>query len=83
MSLVGPRPPLPDEVSLYNEHHYSRFSMKPGMTGPWQVNGRNKITDFEHVVRIEKEYMRQWTFWKDLAILLKTVFVVLRMEGAH
>jgi exopolysaccharide biosynthesis polyprenyl glycosylphosphotransferase len=83
MSLVGPRPPVPDEVSLYNEHHYSRFSMKPGITGPWQVNGRNTITDFEHVVRIEKEYMRQWTFWKDLEILLKTVFVVLRMEGAH
>lgn len=83
MSLVGPRPPVPSEVSLYSEHHYSRFGMKPGITGPWQVAGRNKITDFEQVVRLENAYMRQWTLWKDFAILLKTVFVVVQMDGAH
>ncbi len=83
MSLVGPRPPLPSEVSLYSDHHYARFHMKPGITGPWQVAGRNRVTDFEEVVRLEREYMRGWTLWKDLAILLKTVVVVARMQGAH
>lgn len=82
MSLVGPRPPLPAEVRLYSEHHYARFNMKPGITGPWQVSGRNHITDFEQVVRIEKEHMYQWTFWKDIQILLRTIPVVLKMEGA-
>ncbi len=83
MSLVGPRPPLPSEVDLYEEHHYTRFDMKPGMTGPWQVNGRNVITDFEEVIQLETAYMREWTIWKDLAILLKTVPVVFTMRGAH
>ena len=83
MSLVGPRPPLPAEVRLYSEHHYSRFYMKPGITGPWQVSGRNKITDFEQVVRIENEHMHQWTFWKDIHILLRTIPAVLKMDGAN
>ena len=83
MSLVGPRPPLPAEVRLYSEHHYSRFYMKPGITGPWQVSGRNRITDFEHVVRIENEHMHQWTFWKDIHILLRTIPAVLKMDGAQ
>jgi lipopolysaccharide/colanic/teichoic acid biosynthesis glycosyltransferase len=83
MSLVGPRPPLPCEVALYEEHHYARLNMRPGMTGPWQASGRNRITDFEEVVRLESAYIRQWSIWKDLAILLKTVPVVLRMDGAH
>jgi exopolysaccharide biosynthesis polyprenyl glycosylphosphotransferase len=83
MSLVGPRPPLPSEVDLYEEHHYTRFDMKPGMTGPWQVSGRNAITDFEEVIRLETAYMREWAIWKDLAILLKTIPVVFTMRGAH
>jgi exopolysaccharide biosynthesis polyprenyl glycosylphosphotransferase len=83
MSLVGPRPPLPSEVDLYEEHHYTRFDMKPGMTGPWQVSGRNSITDFEEVIRLETAYMRDWAVWKDLAILLKTIPVVFTMRGAH
>ena len=83
MSLVGPRPPLPAEVRLYSEHHYSRFYMKPGITGPWQVSGRNRITDFEQVVRIENEHMYQWTFWKDMHVLLRTIPAVLRMDGAQ
>ena len=83
MSLVGPRPPLPCEVELYEEHHYTRFDMKPGITGPWQVSGRNKITEFEEVVRLESAYLRQWTIWKDFEILLRTVPAVLRMNGAH
>ena len=83
MSLVGPRPPLPGEVDLYEDHHYTRFDVKPGITGPWQVNGRNTITDFEEVIRLETGYIRGWTIWKDLGILLRTVPVVLFMRGAH
>jgi exopolysaccharide biosynthesis polyprenyl glycosylphosphotransferase len=83
MSLVGPRPPLPSEVDLYEEHHYTRFDVKPGITGPWQVNGRNTITDFEEVIRLETDYIREWTLWKDLGILFRTVPAVFRMEGAH
>jgi exopolysaccharide biosynthesis polyprenyl glycosylphosphotransferase len=83
MSLVGPRPPLPSEVDLYEEHHYTRFDVKPGITGPWQVNGRNTITDFEEVIRLETDYIREWTIWKDLGILLRTVPTVLYMRGAH
>jgi exopolysaccharide biosynthesis polyprenyl glycosylphosphotransferase len=83
MSLVGPRPPLPSEVSLYSDHHYARFHMKPGITGPWQVAGRNRVTDFEEVVRLEREYMRGWTLRRDLEILVRTIPVVLRMDGAH
>jgi len=82
MSLVGPRPPLPAEVDLYEEHHYTRFDVKPGMTGPWQVSGRNLIIDFEEVIRLETDYIREWTLWKDLGILLKTVPAVLYMRGA-
>jgi exopolysaccharide biosynthesis polyprenyl glycosylphosphotransferase len=82
MSLVGPRPPLPAEVDLYEEHHYTRFDVKPGMTGPWQVNGRNLITDFEEVIRLETDYIREWSLWKDLGLLLKTIPAVLYMRGA-
>jgi lipopolysaccharide/colanic/teichoic acid biosynthesis glycosyltransferase len=83
MSLVGPRPPLPEEVQLYDEHHYRRLVMKPGMTGPWQVGGRNRVTDFEEVVRLEAAYMRNWTIRKDFRIMARTVPVVFRMDGAH
>lgn len=83
MSLVGPRPPLPTEVARYEEHQYARFEMKPGLTGPWQVGGRNTITRFEDVIRLETDYMRHWHLGKDLAILLRTLPVVMKMDGAH
>jgi exopolysaccharide biosynthesis polyprenyl glycosylphosphotransferase len=83
MSLVGPRPPLPEEVALYEEHHFCRFDMKPGITGPWQVAGRNRITDFEAIVKLEREYISTWSLLNDVRILLATVPVVLRMDGAH
>ena len=83
MSLVGPRPPLPSEVELYEGKHYARFDAKPGITGPWQVSGRNDIRDFEEVVRLEHDYIRNWSLARDIEILLKTVPVVLRMRGAH
>lgn len=83
MSLVGPRPPLPGEVAHYEEKLLNRFDMKPGVTGPWQVSGRNRITSFDEVMRIETTYMRGWTIWRDFLILLKTVPAVLKMDGAH
>ena len=83
MSLVGPRPPLPSEVAFYQEHHYARFDVKPGITGPWQVQGRNQVTDFEQVVSLETSYIREWSLLSDLAILLRTVWVVAQMRGAH
>jgi exopolysaccharide biosynthesis polyprenyl glycosylphosphotransferase len=83
MSLVGPRPPLPREVEMYGGHSFLRFDVKPGITGPWQVNGRNSITSFDEVIALEAEYVSGWTIWRDFAILARTVPVVLRMEGAH
>lgn len=83
MSLVGPRPPLPSEVELYEEHHYNRFDVKPGITGPWQAGGRNALTDFEEIIRLETAYIREWSIWKDINILLRTIPVVLSRRGAH
>ena len=83
MSIVGPRPPLPSEVAHYEERHYTRFESKPGITGPWQVGGRSRITDFEEIVRLESAYIRRWSIWKDLDIFLRTIPVVLKMDGAH
>jgi len=82
MSLVGPRPPLPMEVELYETHHYARFDVKPGITGPWQVSGRNEIRDFEEVVALESNYIRNWSVWADLRLLLRTIPAVFRMRGA-
>ena len=82
MSIVGPRPALPKEVARYRQHHFVRFEALPGITGPWQVSGRNAILDFEEVVRLEASYLRGWTVWRDFVILLRTVPVVLSMKGA-
>ncbi len=82
MSLVGPRPPLPSEVTGYEERHFCRFDVKPGITGPWQVSGRNHITDFEEVMRLEAQYIRNWSLTTDFAIILKTIPVVIGMRGA-
>lgn len=83
MSLVGPRPPIPREVAEYEPHHFERLSVVPGITGPWQVGGRNLITDFEKVVRMEKAYIQSWSLLLDAKILLRTVKVVLSGEGAY
>lgn len=61
MSLVGTRPPTVDEWEKYELHHRSRMSTKPGITGMWQVSGRSDITDFEEVVRLDTEYIQNWT----------------------
>ncbi len=83
MSLVGPRPALPSEVERYQPHHFIRFEVLPGITGPWQVSGRNAITDFEAVVRLDAAYIRGWTVWRDLWILVRTIPAVLSMKGAY
>ena len=83
MSLVGPRPALPSEVARYQPHHFVRFEVLPGITGPWQVGGRNAITDFEAVVQLEAAYIRGWTVWRDLVILARTLPAVLSMRGAY
>ncbi len=83
MSLVGPRPALPSEVARYRPHHFVRFEVLPGITGPWQVGGRNAIKDFEDVVRIESAYIRGWTVWRDLTILARTLPAVVSMRGAY
>jgi lipopolysaccharide/colanic/teichoic acid biosynthesis glycosyltransferase len=82
MSLVGPRPPLATEVETYEEHNYNRFDMKPGITGPWQVAGRNRITSFDEVMALETEYLAEWSLLKDLTILMRTIPTVLSMSGA-
>ena len=83
MSLVGPRPPLPSEVADYKPHHFERLSVIPGITGPWQVSGRNLITDFDQVVRLEGAYIRSWSLLLDGKILLRTGAVVVRGNGAY
>lgn len=60
MSIIGTRPPLISETNLYELHHRARLAIKPGITGMWQVSGRSDITDFEEVVRLDKEYIENW-----------------------
>ncbi len=83
MSLVGTRPPTVDEVSAYDPHHMRRISMKPGITGEWQVNGRSAITDFEEVVRLDLQYIDNWSLWLDIKIILKTLLVIFQKTGAR
>ena len=82
MSLVGTRPPTLDEYNQYESHHKRRLSMKPGITGLWQVSGRSDIEDFEEVVRLDVQYIDNWTLWEDIRILFKTVWVVFAGKGA-
>ena len=82
MSIVGTRPPLVGEVSEYEIHHRARLSVKPGITGLWQVSGRSDITDFEEVVKLDTQYIREWSIGLDVKILFMTVMVVLRKKGS-
>ena len=82
MSLVGPRPPLPDEVLQYDGWERRRLSVKPGLTCLWQVNGRNRI-DFEEWMKLDLEYIDNWSLKKDAEILIKTIPAVLRGTGAR
>ena len=82
MSIVGTRPPLISETNLYEPHHKARLAIKPGITGMWQVSGRSDITDFEKVVRLDKEYIENWNIGLDIKILFKTVMVVVKKDGS-
>jgi exopolysaccharide biosynthesis polyprenyl glycosylphosphotransferase len=82
MSLVGPRPPLPDEAALYADHVRRRLVVKPGLTGLWQVSGRSDLT-WEESVRLDLRYVENWSLALDLQILWKTVFVLIRGRGAY
>lgn len=82
MSIVGTRPPLISETNLYEPRHKVRLAIKPGITGMWQVSGRSDITDFEEVVRLDKEYIENWNIGLDIKILFKTVMVVITKDGS-
>lgn len=83
MSLVGTRPPTPEEVSVYQKWHHRRISIKPGITGMWQVSGRNAIKDFDEIVKLDLKYIDSWSIWVDIVILLKTFFVVFQRKEAY
>jgi len=83
MSLVGTRPPTMDEYKQYELHHKFRLAFKPGITGMWQVSGRSSIKDFEEVVRLDGEYICNWSILLDIKIILKTIKVVLSHAGAE
>ncbi len=82
MSLVGTRPPTVDEVIRYEEHHWERLNVKPGITGEWQANGRSTVIDFEDIVKMDVEYQRKWSIAYDLRLIAKTILVVLDKKGA-
>ena len=82
MSLVGTRPPTLDEWEQYENYHRIRMRIKPGLTGLWQVSGRSNITDFEEVVRLDSEYIRNWSVWEDIKIIFQTFGAVFNKDGA-
>lgn len=82
MSIVGPRPPIPAEVAQYEPWQRRRLSMKPGLTCLWQIEGRNKIVDFDEWMRLDLKYIDEWSLWLDLKIFLRTIPVVLFGVGA-
>ena len=81
MSLVGTRPPTVDEFRQYESHQKRRLSAKPGITGLWQVSGRNEIKDFEDVVKLDVQYIDNWSIGLDIKIILKTIKVVFEKGG--
>jgi len=82
MSLVGTRPPTVDEWELYELKHRVRLAIKPGITGMWQVSGRSSITDFEEVVKLDKEYITDWNIGVDIKIILKTIRKIFERDGS-
>lgn len=83
MSVVGTRPPTLDEYHHYELHHFKRLTIKPGITGLWQVSGRSDITDFEEVVALDMKYIQNWSISEDIKIIAKTFGVVLKREGSR
>lgn len=83
MSLVGTRPPTRDEVSHYDARHWLRLNVKPGLTGEWQVNGRSAVKNFEEIVDLDLRYQNRWTPLYDLALIWRTVSVLINKSGAY
>ncbi len=83
MSLVGTRPPSVDEVVQYQQHHFQRLTVKPGMTGEWQVNGRSSVEDFEKIVEMDMDYQKKWSLSYDLMLILRTFQVIFNKNGAY
>jgi lipopolysaccharide/colanic/teichoic acid biosynthesis glycosyltransferase len=83
MSLVGTRPPTLDEVTKYEQHHFQRLQVKPGITGEWQANGRSKVENFEEIVQMDIAYQQKWTVMYDLVLIFKTIKAVLFKDGAY
>ena len=81
MSLVGTRPPTPDEVDRYEIPAWQRLDVKPGMTGEWQVNGRSKIQNFEEVIHLDLQYQQNWNLRHDIKLILKTLIVLFRKNS--
>lgn len=83
MTYLGTRPPLISETNLYELHHRARLAIKPGITGMWQVSGRSDITDFEEVVRLDKEYITNWNIGLDIKILLKRLVSMITSKAPN
>jgi lipopolysaccharide/colanic/teichoic acid biosynthesis glycosyltransferase len=82
MSLVGTRPPTVEEVQSYQVHHWQRLQVKPGITGEWQVHGRSDVKDFEEILRLDLRYQHHWSVLYDLKLILKTILIVIKGQGA-
>jgi lipopolysaccharide/colanic/teichoic acid biosynthesis glycosyltransferase len=83
MSLVGPRPPLPEEFEQYQAWHRGKLAITPGITCFWQINGRSDIHDFDEWMRLDLKYIEKWSLWTDFKILARTIPAVLRGHGAY
>ncbi len=83
MSLVGTRPPTVDEVMKYEQHHFQRLLVKPGITGEWQVNGRSHVEDFEDIVKLDVAYQDKWSVFYDAVLISKTILAIFYREGAY
>ena len=82
MSLVGPRPIVPDEIHHYEGEGPLLLSLKPGMTGEWQVSGRSSVA-YPERANVELRYVEGWSLWRDVGILLRTLPAVIATRGAH
>ena len=81
MSLVGTRPPTPEEVEVYQVPEWQRLDVKPGMTGEWQVNGRSQVRDFEDVIKLDLRYQQNWSLQYDLMLILKTITIIFNKDS--
>lgn len=82
MSLVGTRPPTPDEVQKYDQHHWQRLKVRPGITGEWQAKGRSTVKNFEEIVRMDLDYQHKWSVFYDIHLIFKTIEAVFVGRGA-